>query len=150
MRAMTRRIVLLLGLATLLAGCGSQEQPPASMPPAPQAPPGWTSIGTFGGQSGGGMVGAGFEVDLSQEDVAISAACTGDGTLAIFVGLETLSVSAAEVPAAVFRCTASADAQRVELTDHQLEHGAFSAAFIESAGGLRREAFNVSVEVRED
>ena len=132
----------------LASGCGDLTSEAVPVPTAPAAPPGWTTVGTFGGEGGNGFVGAAFDVDLTNAEVALNAACTGDGTLVVFVGA---AEAAGEVPSVVIPCSQAGEPHRVELAESPASTGAeFRAALVEPSDGARHGAFNVSVERRDD
>jgi hypothetical protein len=83
--SMRRFLAVLCLLAALSAGCQSADTAPQpSVPPAPIAPAGWVSLGSGGTSGVGGM--DGLVVQVSGRPLALSVACTGNGTLVVVYG----------------------------------------------------------------
>lgn len=136
----------LMGAA--LAAC-STASPPAtaeSIPPAPSAPSGWASAGSFGGTAtGGGMFGA--DLTLSDAPVAVSAICSGTGSLVVIIA-DAAATEPIVATSVTFPCTVDDQAgpNRVELTDAPTGEIVASAFVVEGGGTIRHASFNVAIE----
>lgn len=146
-----KRLLVPVGMALALAACGAGSQPSdsnESMPPYPNAPTGWVSLGALGGSGGAGFYGTTLE--LGGGEVALNAACVGLGSLVVLISPADAG-DAGPASSAVFRCGDSGQVAitRSELTGMPIPEVAMIRAYVvEGLGVLRHAAFNVSVEQR--
>lgn len=139
----------LIGALVLLAGCTATTPavgPAESVPPLPQAPPGWASVAGFSG-SAGGLISAALSV--ADGALALSASCSGEGTLMVIITMEGQEAESAYVaPAGVFACPdlGQVSTGRVELPDVPAGAVTVTAYVVEGLGTLRHASFNVSLE----
>ncbi len=140
----------LIGALVLLAGCTATTPavgPAESVPPLPQAPSGWASVGGFGGSAEGGLIGA--TLSVVDGALALSASCSGEGTLMVIITREGKEAESAYVaPAGVFACPdlGQVSTGRVELPDVPAGAVTVTAYVVEGLGTLRHASFNVSLE----
>ena len=91
----------------------------------------------------------GIALTLTDEAVAVSAACAGSGTLVVMLSVQPLSgadpVAATSV---AFPCVedAAASVGRLELANAPVGDITASAFVIEGGGTIRHAAYNVSLE----
>ncbi len=140
----------LIGALMLLVGCTTTTPATTStesIPPVPQAPSGWVSVGAFGAGAGEGQIGV--ALSLVEGPLALSASCAGEGTLMVVVTTEGQEAGGAYVaPAGIFACPGAdqVSAGRVELPDASAGAVTVTAYIVDGLGTLRRASFNVSME----
>lgn len=138
------------GMVFLLLACNATDpttDPGRSIPPAPEPPPGWSSVGSLGGGARQAPAGATFTVRAGA--LAVNAACAGQGTLVIVVSPQGMdSTDAHAAPSAVFNCgdREQVGIARVQLPDAHGGEVTTTAYLIEGFGALRHPAFNASLE----
>lgn len=142
-------LAVLCFMVVALAGCATSPTPsPAgTIPPAPMAPTGWTSLGSVGSADSTGFVG--LQVHGSGRPLAINASCVGDGTLVVSYAQGTAMPQdqGAVLDAVVFECSDSANGQRHELPV-TLGSGdlRFAGGVVQNPGSLRTPVYTLSVE----
>jgi len=149
---MRKRVTGLAAVVLLATACGTSSDVTETVedpPPPPETPSGWVLVSGFGG-SGSQFTGAtGIQFDGS--DVAVNAACTGNGTLVVLIRPAS-SGDAGVGPSAVFPCggPGTAVVNRFELAGLSVpENATLRATVVEGAGTLRHAAYQVAVEQRQ-
>ena len=146
----TSRAKWMATMAILIASC-SNDTPP-TLPDAPKAPTGWTSVGAVGGESSPGWSVGRFT--FAGRPIAVNATCRGHGTLFVIVGWADVSSTSgpARFETAAFPCKApieTADPSRIELAAAPLGTADVNAFVVEGPGAVERATYAVSIEERD-
>ncbi len=138
------RNVAAIGLLVVVAGCGqAQAGPTPSIPPAPAAPAGWTSLASAGSTEGPGF--AGLQVDVSGRPLALNVVCVGIGTLVVTLGDPQ---PATGQQAVTFPCSMDASvSMRFDIpTPAGAGQVSVAGGIVPGLGALSPSAFVISVE----
>lgn len=148
---MRKRLAALVAAMVLFGSCGTSSdlsQTMEDMPRPPETPSGWAFVAGFGG--GGSQFTGTTGIEFGDGDVAINAACNGNGTLVVLI-LPASSGDAGVGPSAVIPCgPPDAPAVRYELAGQSVPKNAtIRATVVEGAGTVRHAAYQVLVEQRQ-
>ncbi len=142
---MVRLLALSLALALSSVACtiGPTASAAESLPPAPAAPAGWQSIGSFGTPSAIGW--GGVQLAVSAAPLAIHVACSGNGDVVVAIGTGDGPRTSVVMGCRTVGDTA-AEGRWLLPVPAAAATESFSAAVVEDPGSLRRAAYQISIE----